>query len=669
MSNAKRYFTKSAFKIACHCPMQAYYSKNSDYAYHSPFPEGSAEVGDQFGELARIIEKVPSCNNINSLDYDISETETKTLMAANKVDIAEAAFRYENLFVRVDILHKNDSKIELIEVKSKTVYGDVKAQGNENFAKNFSEYLLDIAFQKYVVQKALNRTSAAPKFEITAKLMFIDSERTLDIKNLSAMLKIKYDSNNRRFIECSPEDRDFIENNNVTIHRTFDVTDICDKIINDEISLIKSAHNETFKNFVKIQSELFVSKIIPTEHCKIDKDCFKCPYYATEKELKANKKCGKTKCFKDILGIDIGNKPLIGDLKGSSKSFPSSIKSSWRESKKIFLEDLDEYEFIPATKATEKSFLERKELTTKDLNFLHVHSVKTKNSSPLFLKDAARKEMSFWDYPLHFIDFETYQGAIPLFKGNHPNEEICYQFSHHIGYKDGHYEHAGEFICLESGKFPNFDFIRELKKQLEQDGGTVFRYDSHENTCLNAILIQLQNSHEKDADELIEFIKSIAQPTKKNEGLFTERPRHMRDLKDICQKFFYHPDMGGSNSIKDVLPAILKSHEYFASEDMDPYHNLPKLSVFTDEVISELEASGKTREQILAEQFDDSDVFKPDLQINQGGISKLDYILLNAKRFNKLHTEAIRRAALKYCELDTLAMVRIWEYFKIMTKE
>lgn len=40
----------------------------------------------------------------------------------------------------------------------------------------------------------------------------------------------------------------------------------------------------------------------------------------------------------------------------------------------------------------------------------------------------------------------------------------------------------------------------------------------------------------------------------------------------------------------------------------------------------------------------------------------------NPGRFNKLHTEAIRRASLKYCELDTLSMVRIWEYFRISTK-
>lgn len=118
-------------------------------------------------------------------------------------------------------------------------------------------------------------------------------------------------------------------------------------------------------------------------------------------------------------------------------------------------------------------------------------------------------EMKKWTYPLHFIDFETYLGAVPLFKGNRPNEEIAYQFSHHIGYEDGTWKHAGDFIKLEPGKFPNFDFVRELKKQLEKDDGTIFRYASHENSILNAIREQLIESSESDKDDLVRYIESI----------------------------------------------------------------------------------------------------------------------------------------------------------------
>ena len=47
--------------------------------------------------------------------------------------------------------------------------------------------------------------------------------------------------------------------------------------------------------------------------------------------------------------------------------------------------------------------------------------------------------------------------------------------SHHIVREDGTVEHAGEYLNSTPGEFPNFHFIRELKAQLENDGGSIFR--------------------------------------------------------------------------------------------------------------------------------------------------------------------------------------------------
>jgi len=74
----------------------------------------------------------------------------------------------------------------------------------------------------------------------------------------------------------------------------------------------------------------------------------------------------------------------------------------------------------------------------------------------------------------------------------HPYEGIAFQFSHHIAYSDGKYEHKGEYLNTKQGNFPNFDFIRALKKELENDVGSIFRYAPHENTYLNMIYYQLK---------------------------------------------------------------------------------------------------------------------------------------------------------------------------------
>ena len=53
---------------------------------------------------------------------------------------------------------------------------------------------------------------------------------------------------------------------------------------------------------------------------------------------------------------------------------------------------------------------------------------------------------------------------------------------------NGKVEHAGEFLMTEPVAFPNFAFARALKKELENDQGTVFMWSPHENTILNRIV-------------------------------------------------------------------------------------------------------------------------------------------------------------------------------------
>ena len=119
--------------------------------------------------------------------------------------------------------------------------------------------------------------------------------------------------------------------------------------------------------------------------------------------------------------------------------------------------------------------------------------------------------MSKWKYPYHLIDFETSAVALPFHAGMRPYEQVAFQFSHHVIESDGSVRHAGEFLCVEPGVFPNYVFARALKAELDQDHGTVFMWSHHENTILSAIVHQL--THDKkppeDAETLIEFLKTL----------------------------------------------------------------------------------------------------------------------------------------------------------------
>ena len=154
----QRLFTKSAFKTALTCPRQLYYYYDSQtYANQNNddgFLQALAEGGFQVGELAKIYYGVDADSDIKTLDYVSSIEQTKKLFERDDVCIAEAAFRYKNCFVRVDLLKKNDNTLELIEVKAKS--WDEKSsftqkKNSNRIASDILPYLYDVAFQKWVV--------------------------------------------------------------------------------------------------------------------------------------------------------------------------------------------------------------------------------------------------------------------------------------------------------------------------------------------------------------------------------------------------------------------------------------------------------------------------------------------------------------------------------------
>ena len=106
--------------------------------------------------------------------------------------------------------------------------------------------------------------------------------------------------------------------------------------------------------------------------------------------------------------------------------------------------------------------------------------------------EVMRQEMRTWQYPYHFIDFETSTVAIPFHAGMRPYEAVAFQFSHHVMQSDGSVAHVGEFLMTDPVVFPNFEFARALRAELEGDGGTVLIWSPHENTILNKVAGQLE---------------------------------------------------------------------------------------------------------------------------------------------------------------------------------
>ena len=78
-------------------------------------------------------------------------------------------------------------------------------------------------------------------------------------------------------------------------------------------------------------------------------------------------------------------------------------------------------------------------------------------------KNAIKEFCESLSYPLYHLDFETYQQAVPLYKGISPYQQIPFQYSLHVESSEGTLEHK-EFLA-KAGSDPR----RALAQQLVQD--------------------------------------------------------------------------------------------------------------------------------------------------------------------------------------------------------
>jgi hypothetical protein len=109
-----RVLTKSRYKLGLECPNKLYYTKKPEYANQKmddPFLQALADGGFQVEELARMHYPKGILIDGKGWDYEYLANRTEELIQQENVIIYEAAFLYNGLFIRTDILVKTGNNI------------------------------------------------------------------------------------------------------------------------------------------------------------------------------------------------------------------------------------------------------------------------------------------------------------------------------------------------------------------------------------------------------------------------------------------------------------------------------------------------------------------------------------------------------------------------------
>ncbi len=208
-----------------------------------------------------------------------------------------------------------------------------------------------------------------------------------------------------------------------------------------------------------------------------------------------------------------------------------------------------------------------------------------KTGKPNVNKDGIKHFLNTLNYPLYYLDFETFNTAVPLFDGTKPYQQVPFQFSLHVVQKDGKTVHH-EFL-YDGSSDPRPEFLKKLMEVLGSKGSIVVYNQSFEIARLKELALAFPE-YEKWVLAVVDRVVDLIIP--------------FRNFS------YYNPKQKGSASLKYVLPAL----------------------------------TGKSYEG---------------MEIADGGDASLSFFEIAYE--NGENKEKVRENLLKYCCLDTEAMVWI----------
>ena len=190
-------------------------------------------------------------------------------------------------------------------------------------------------------------------------------------------------------------------------------------------------------------------------------------------------------------------------------------------------------------------------------------------------------------YPRYYLDFESMQVAVPLWAGARPYQQLVVQWSCHVETAPGRLAHHA-FLAEGQGD-PRRAFTETLLA-VAGDAGPVFVYNRGFEV---GRLRELAQTYPDLATALAALIVRVV------------------DLKPLTERYYCHPAMKGSWSLKAVLPTIAPDLDY------------------------------------------------EELAIGDGGAASSAWRELYHPAISVDRSAELRAALAEYCERDTLALVRL----------
>ena len=345
------------------------------------------------GEFAKLL--YPSGHLIDSKDHASAEAQTREWLAQEgEIILFEPAIRFENLFIRIDVLIKRGNTFELIEVKAKS-YDSLNPEIERvrtPILSGMLPYLQDVAFQKYVLAQAF------PGSAIASYLMMPDKSVNATIDGLNQLFKVRRKERSTEVIQLAGAEQAVARN--PSLLAKVNVDRFVDSIMNGGIeypgghAALPHLAAEWSKEYELDQ------KIAPVLHA----GCAKCEFRA---EAGDGYLSGYHECVQATTGLS------------EEEINQGTVLDIWNFRRK---DDLIASGVIKLSQASEEDLKVKDDkdgLSNSQRQWLQCNGIPRQDDLGGFYLDRGliNHQMAQWVYPLHMIDFETSTTALPFFKG------------------------------------------------------------------------------------------------------------------------------------------------------------------------------------------------------------------------------------------------------------
>ena len=617
------YFTKHLFKTGLKCLTKLYY-KSQDYPEDQesqPFIEHAIYNKKLLKSLARSIYSDGQFVRGNSIDE--AAVLTRDLLSEENIILFDAVFAYQQMMAKLPIVIKRGRQLTAIHVQTKAFSSRKHRLWNHKgeIHSRWKRYLLDFSYQLFLLKQQY------PDFSVLPLLILPDKSGYAQTNGLPAMLK--------------PFDRYHVASkvpaSNQQLLVKLDVSKPISEIHHSTDFAEKNLPSSTFEESLQYLRNIYLQqkKVEP----ELGNKCKNCEFRISDRQKKEFGNSGFDECWEDQKQTANGQARHVFNLIG-----PGTQKLV--EEAVFYQQNVDDSNLPSVGEIVQRNG----KISEKMRQSLQVHQSKGTEVPAEIMRPPLCKELRRWRYPLHFLDFEAGNYAVPIRRGRPPYHLIVFQFSCHTLHQDGSWKHH-QWIDDFSSEYPNYELVRRLMKVPNINDGTIVQYSNFERNALKIIRRELQEEAEviPDSKWLIQWIEEIIQ---RNDSSHSQPP-YVADMSRQVRHFYYNKEMGSSLSIKDVLQSVMNQSAYLKEKYSQPYSS----SNF-DDIIWWQSENGKAQSpyDILQKSGNST--------VGRGTEAMVLYGKLIADNMTKKEQDARRASLLRYCELDTLAMLMIYQHWK-----